>query len=259
MPRTAIDLNADMGEGFGPWPMGADDALLALVSSANIACGFHAGDARIMRDTVRAAHARGVAVGAHPGFQDLAGFGRREMRIAADDAHALVLYQVGALQAMARAADARVTHVKPHGALYTMAARDAALSDAIARAVHDADPSLVLVGLADSATTHAGERAGLAVAHEGFADRRYAADGTLVPRTHPDALLDDVDAAVAQAIALATGAPVRTLGGPPRTIRCDTICLHGDGPHAVAFARAIRAALEQAGLRIAAVTRHGTT
>ncbi|MCU0650378.1 MAG: LamB/YcsF family protein [Gemmatimonadaceae bacterium] len=248
-----IDLNADMAEGLGPWPMGADDALLALVSSANIACGLHAGDPRIMRDTVRTAHARGVAIGAHPGLPDLVGFGRREMAIAPDDAHALVLYQVGALQAMARACGARVTHVKPHGALYTMAARDDALAEAIARAVRDADPALVLVGLADSASTRAGERAGLRVAHEGFADRRYTGGGTLVPRTHPDALVHDVDDAVAQAIALATGAPVATIDGTTRTIRCDTICLHGDGPHAVPFAHAIREALAAHGVTVAAL------
>jgi UPF0271 protein len=246
-----IDLNADMAEGLGPWPMGADDALLALVSSANIACGFHAGDPRIMRDTVRAAHTRGVAVGAHPGFPDLVGFGRRELAITPDDAHALVLYQVGALQAMARACGARVTHVKPHGALYTMAARDDTLAEAIAHAARDADPALVLVGLADSASTRAAERAGLRTAHEGFADRRYTGAGTLVPRTHPDALIDDRDTAVAQAIALASGAPVTTIDGTTRTIRCDTICLHGDGPHAVPFAHAIREALGARGITIA--------
>ncbi|MCU0618998.1 MAG: LamB/YcsF family protein [Gemmatimonadaceae bacterium] len=247
----SIDLNADMGEGVGPWHMGADAELLALVTSANVACGFHAGDPTIMRETARAAHAHGVALGAHPGLPDLVGFGRRELRITPDEAHALVLYQIGALQAMARAAGTRVGHVKPHGALYTMAARDAALSEAIARAVHDADPSLVLVGLADSETTRAGTRVGLRVAHEGFADRRYRADGTLVPRSAPDALLDEVHEAVAQATALATGAPIGTQDGAPRVIRCDTLCLHGDGPHAVAFARAIRTALAAAGVDVA--------
>ena len=254
MSRTVIDLNADLGEG-----MATDEALLDLVSSANVACGAHAGDARTMHDTVRAAQARGVAIGAHPGFEDRAHFGRRDMHLAPEEAYALVRLQIDALRTVAHDAGARVVHVKPHGALYTMAARDAVLSGAIARAVHDADPTLVLVGLASSETTRAGTRAGLAVAHEGFADRRYAPDGTLVPRTHAAALLTDVDDAVAQAIALATGTPIATLDGAPRTIRCDTICLHGDGPHAIAFAHAIRHALDAAGLRVAPFARMGDT
>lgn len=246
-----IDLNADMGEGFGPWPMGDDAALLTLVTSANVACGAHAGDPVTMLATARAAAAHGVALGAHPGFPDLQGFGRRELRMAPDEVHASVLAQVGALQAVARAAGTKVGHVKPHGALYNMAARDDALADAIAHAVRDADPALVLVGLAGSVLVTAGARAGLRVAHEGFADRRYRADGTLVPRTAPHALIDDVDAAVAQAVALARGEGVVADDGTHVAVRCDTLCLHGDGAHAVAFARAIRGALDAAGIAVA--------
>ena len=249
---NTIDLNCDMGESFGAWTMGQDADVLAHVTSANIACGFHAGDPQTMRRTVAAAVARGVAIGAHPSLPDLAGFGRREMRITADEAHALTLYQIGALAAMARASGARLHHVKPHGALYNMAAKDRALADAIATAVRDFDAALILVGLATSELPSAGERAGLAVAHEAFADRRYEADGSLMARSKSGAVIDDVDAAVAQAIAIATRGEAESAGGK-LAIRADTICVHGDRPDAATFAQRLREGLEAAGVAVAAL------
>ncbi|MFK7695584.1 LamB/YcsF family protein [Paenibacillus sp. HJGM_3] len=240
IPRT-VDLNADVGEGFGVYRLGADEELLRLVTSANIACGFHAGDPATMRDTVRLCLRHGVAIGAHPGLPDRVGFGRRAMAISPQEAYDLVVYQVGALQAFARVEGAEVRHVKPHGALYNMAAADAALAEAIAEAVHRLDPRLVLVGLAGSESIRAGERRGLRTAAEAFADRRYQPDGTLVPRSHPDALLHDPLEAVVQ---------VRRL---LRAGAAQTVCLHGDTQEALRFAREIRAALTADGAVIRAL------
>jgi len=249
-----IDLNCDMGESFGAWTMGQDAEVLEFVSSANIACGFHAGDPLTMRRTVAAAAARSVAIGAHPSLPDLAGFGRREMRVSSDDAYALTLYQVGALDAMARAAGANLSHVKPHGALYNMAAKDRALAEAIAAAVRDFDAALILVGLAGSELPRAGEVAGLNVAHEAFADRRYEADASLMARSKAGAVIDDIDTAVAQAIAIATQGEADSPNGKVR-IRADTICVHGDRPDAALFARRLRHELEAAGIVIAPLAR----
>ncbi|GAP64964.1 LamB/YcsF family protein [Mizugakiibacter sediminis] len=250
-----LDLNCDMGESYGAWHMGQDEAVLGYVSSANIACGFHAGDPVIMRRTVEAAARRGVAVGAHPSLPDLQGFGRRAMAIAPEEAYALTLYQTGALAAFARAAGARLHHVKPHGALYNMAAKDRALADAIAAAVRDFDGGLVLVGLAGSALVEAGRAAGLAVAREAFADRRYRADGSLTPRSEADAVIDDVAAAVEQALSIATRGEALAGDGARVVIEADTLCVHGDRADAATFARRLRAALEDAGVRIAAPER----
>jgi len=250
----AIDLNCDMGESFGAWTMGQDDAVLAHVSSANIACGFHAGDPATMRRTVAAAVARGVAIGAHPSLPDLAGFGRREMRVTPDETYAMTLYQIGALAAIARAAGSKLDHVKPHGALYNMAAKDRALADAIASAVRDFDDAMILVGLANSELPRAGEAAGLAVAHEAFADRRYEADGSLMARAKAGAVIDDVDAAVAQAVAIATRGEVEGPSGVLR-VRADTICVHGDRADAATFARRLREALDEAGVAVAKLGR----
>ncbi|MBA2078149.1 5-oxoprolinase subunit PxpA [Rhodanobacter sp. PCA2] len=247
-----IDLNADLGESFGAWRMGDDEALLALVSSANVACGFHAGDPAIMKHTVALAAARGVAIGAHVALPDLQGFGRREMRVSVDEAHALTLYQLGALAAFTRAAGVPLAHVKPHGALYTMAARDAGLAAAIARAVRDFDPALRLVGLAGSALVEAGRAAGLAVAAEAFADRGYRADGSLQPRGEAGALLDDARQACAQALGIVRDGAVTAVDGRRVALHADTLCLHGDGPHALDFARRLRDALAAASVRIAA-------
>lgn len=240
-----VDLNADLGEGA------PDDAdLLALVSSANIACGWHAGDARLMQRTVAAALDRGVALGAHPSYPDRENFGRREMQLSPDDVRADLIYQIGALDALVKAQGGRLHHVKPHGALYNQAARDPALADAIATAVLDVDPSLALYGLAGSELPRAAERAGLRAVAEVFADRGYRADGSLVPRSQPGAFVDDVDAAVARTLRMVRDGTVQAVTGETVPLRADTICLHGDGPHALAFARAIHAALTQAGVQL---------
>jgi len=247
-----IDLNCDMGESFGAWTMGDDARVMPWVSSVNIACGFHAGDFMTMQRTVILAAEHGVAIGAHVSLPDLQGFGRREMAVTPNEAYAMTLYQIGALQAFAQAAGTRLRHVKPHGALYNMAARDAKLAAAIARAVRDFDPSLRLFGLANSALIDAGIAAGIPVAAEAFADRRYRPDGSLQPRREPDAVIQESDEAIAQAMAMAREGQVRAVDGSIVALQADTLCVHGDGEHAVAFARQLRAALEAAGIAIAA-------
>lgn len=247
-----VDLNCDCGESFGAWRMGADAELLAHVTSANIACGFHAGDPMTMAATILEARRQGVAIGAHPGLPDLVGFGRREMKVSPDEVYAMVLYQVAALAGMAAAVGAALAHVKPHGALYNMAAADRRTADMIARALLDFDPDLVLVGLAGSELLRAGEAAGLRVASEVFADRNYLPDGSLVPRSRPDAMVTDEALAIARAVRMATDGRVTAVDGTEIEVRADTICIHGDGPHAVPFARGLRAALESAGVQVAA-------
>jgi UPF0271 protein len=251
-----IDLNADVGESFGPWPMGADEELIPLVSSVNIACGAHAGDPATILRTVELAARHGVAIGAHPGYPDLAGFGRRDLAMTAADLRASLIAQVGAVQAAARVAGATVRHVKPHGALYNRAAADRAIATTIAEAIRDLDPSLVLVGLAGSESIPAGRAAGLAVSAEGFADRRYEADGSLRSRQRAGALLDPPDAA-AQAVAIVRDRAVTAGDGSRLAVEADTICIHGDSPNALGVARAVVAALGEAGIRIVARTREG--
>jgi UPF0271 protein len=251
-----IDLNADVGESFGPWPMGADEALIPLVSSVNIACGAHAGDPATILRTCELAAAGGVAIGAHPGYPDLTGFGRRDLDMTAADLRASLIVQIGAVQVAARVAGATVRHVKPHGALYNRAARDPGLARTIAEAVREVDPSLVLIGLAGSASIDAGRAAGLSVAAEAFADRRYEADGSLRSRQRPGALLSAGDAA-AQAVAIVRDGLVTSGDGSRLTVRADTICIHGDSPDAVGIARAVVAALGEAGIRVMARTRDG--
>ncbi len=242
-----VDLNADLGEGA------SDDAeLLALVSSANIACGWHAGDARLMQTTVSAALARGVALGAHPSYPDRENFGRSEMHLAPADVRADLIYQIGALDALVRAAGGRLHHVKPHGALYNQAARDPALADAVATAVRDIDPSLALYGLAGSELLRAAERAGLRPVAEVFADRGYRADGSLVPRSQPGAFIEDTAQAVSRTLRMVREGVVQAVSGETVALQAQTICLHGDGPHALAFARALHAALSQAGVQLRA-------
>jgi UPF0271 protein len=259
IPRhmATVDLNCDMGESFGPWRMGDDAAVLPHVTSASIACGFHAGDPMTMYRTVSAALAHGVAVGAHPGLPDLAGFGRRAMAVQPVDVYAMVVYQVGALAAFARSQGARLAHVKPHGALYNMAAADADLADAIAQAVDAVDPELALFGLAGSHLLHAAEARGLRAVSEVFADRHYMPDGSLVPRARPDAMVTDEAQATARAVRMAREGRVTAVDGSDIAVRADTICIHGDGPHAVAFARGLRAALEQAGVTVRAPGKAG--
>ncbi|MBS0446674.1 MAG: LamB/YcsF family protein [Proteobacteria bacterium] len=253
MTARRIDLNCDMGEGYGAWTMGDDLALLDHVTSANIACGFHAGDAMTMQRVVAAAFARGVHVGAHPSLPDLQGFGRRVMRVSPAEVHAMVVYQVGALAAFARAAGGKLSHVKAHGALYNMAAQDAALADAIARAVRDVDPTLALFGLAGSLQIAAAEQLGLRAVSEVFADRSYQDDGSLTPRGQPGAMIEDAEVAAAQVRRMVEQGSVRAVGGKDVPVRADTLCIHGDQPGALAFARKIRTALEDAGIDIRAV------
>ncbi|MBI2380416.1 MAG: LamB/YcsF family protein [Gammaproteobacteria bacterium] len=245
-----LDLNADLGEGYGPWTLGRDAELMPYLSSVNVACGLHAGDWRTMATTVRLAVDTGVAIGAHPGWPDRQGFGRREMAIAPDEAYELVLYQIGALAGFVHAAGGRLAHVKPHGALYNQAARDPALAEAVARAVFDFGPGLVLVGLAGSALIAAGRSLGLATRGEAFADRRYRADGSLKPRGEPGAVLHDEDEVLAQVLSLVQTGTVIADTGQPVAVAAQTLCLHGDTPEALAFARRLNAELRARGIAI---------
>jgi UPF0271 protein len=247
-----IDLNADLGEGGG-----SDEALLDLVSSANIACGWHAGGANAMRDCVRLAIRKGVAIGAHPSFHDPDNFGRKEMNLPADDIHAGILYQLGALSAIAQAEGGRVAHLKPHGALYNQAARDPAIAEAIVSAVHDFDPSLAVFGLASSTFIDMARQAGLVAIEEGFADRGYRADGSLVPRSEPGALIEAEDEMLEHVMSMVRDKRVRAVDGRWVPLDVRTLCLHGDGAHALAFARRLRATLEANGIDVRAASRLG--
>jgi len=242
-----VDLNADLGEGCDN-----DQALLQLVSSANIACGFHAGDAQIMLQSVRWALQYGVAIGAHPSFPDRENFGRTAMQLPPETVYAQVVYQLGALAAIARAEGGKMVHVKPHGMLYNQAATDPALADAIARAVHSVDPALKLVGLAGSELIRAGERLGLATSQEVFADRRYQSSGNLVPRSQPDALIESDELALQQTLMMVQQQIVVSREGVAVPVQADTVCLHGDGEHALAFARSLREAFRQQNIQVSA-------
>lgn len=246
----SVDLNADMGEGFGRYRLD-DGALLGVVTSASVACGFHAGDPVVMRETVAAAVLNGVAIGAHPGYPDLVGFGRRELAASPTEIEAFVVYQVGALHGVCAAAGAKLRYVKAHGALYNRAARDMTAADAIARAVRSVDPSLALLGLAGSAMITAAQRAGIRVVSEAFVDRAYRGDGTLVPRTENGAVLTDIDEVAERALRIVQLGIVRAIDGVDIAVRADSLCTHGDAPDAVAIVRAVRTRLEQAGVRIA--------
>lgn len=245
-----IDLNADVGESFGAYAIGDDEALLASVTSASVAAGFHAGDPGVLRRTIRLARGRGVALGAHPGFQDLAGFGRREMRVSPNDTEDLVLYQIAAVAGIAQSEGARLQHVKPHGALYNMAATDPGLAEAIARAVRAFDPSLVLFGLPGSALLAAGRSAGLRVAAEGFADRAYRRDGTLAPRSMADSVISDPAEVVSRAVRMVVDGVVTAIDGTVVPIVADTLCVHGDTPGAGRLAASLRTGLEAAGINV---------
>ena len=248
MPAASIDLNADLGEGFGPWRMGDDEALLGIVSSANVACGFHAGDPLTMARVCASAAAKGTRVGAHVSWRDLEGFGRRDMQLSPEQLHAELVNQIGALVAHARVAGTTVTYVKAHGMLYNRAHADAVTADAIVRAVADVDPALVVLTQPGSAVVGLAAAAGLTIAAEGFADRAYLPTGQLMPRSRAGSMLG-VEEAVAQAVRLATEQTVGTQDGPiPMAVA--TICLHGDSPDAVALARRIRTELEAAGTAI---------
>lgn len=245
MSRFAVDLNCDLGESFGAYNLGNDAAILPFVTSANIACGFHAGDPAVMRKTVQLALEHTVAIGAHPGLPDLAGFGRRNMSISAEEAFEMVVYQLGALAAFAKAAGGHLHHVKPHGALYNMAATNPTISEAIAEAVYKVHPEAVLYGLAGSELIKAGNKLGLKTASEVFADRTYQQDGTLTPRSHPNALVLDEALAVQQVLRMVKEGKVLSQQGLEIAILAETVCIHGDGPHALSFASRIREALQQ--------------
>ncbi|MGV3587079.1 MAG: 5-oxoprolinase subunit PxpA [Adhaeribacter sp.] len=248
MSRITVDLNCDMGESFGAYAFGQDESLLDLVTSANIACGLHAGDPQVMQKTVKMAMLKNVAIGAHPGLSDLTGFGRREIKISPDEAYALVVYQMGALWGFIQAEGGTLHHVKPHGALYNMAAINAPLAEAIAEAVYKVNPSLILYGLAQSELIKAGDKLGLKTAHEVFADRTYSPDGTLTPRQHPQALITNPNDAARQVLNIVQTGKVQTADQQEITLLADTICIHGDGPMAVTFARRIKEVLLQAGV-----------
>ena len=248
-----VDLNADVGESFGAWSLGQDPALMSSITSASVACGFHAGDPGVMRATVALALEHGVAVGAHPGFPDLAGFGRRELQVSPRDVEDFVVYQVGALAGIAAAQGVRLQHVKPHGALFNMAVRDAALADAIARAVTLIDKSMILFGLPGSELVAAGTRAGLRTACEVFADRAYRSDGTLVPRQEEGAVIHDAAVVEQRVIEMVRDQAVQALDGTRVPLTVDTICVHGDTPGAAELAARIRASLEKAGVEVKAL------
>lgn len=239
-----VDLNCDMGESFGAYRIGADEEVFPFITSANVACGFHGGDPSVMRTTLARAREAGVAVGAHPGFPDLIGFGRRNMELSPDEVYDLVVYQVGALLGFAAAARMSLQHVKAHGALYNMAAARAELAAAIARAVRDVDRDLILFGLPGSHLISEGRSAGLRTASEVFADRNYLSDGSLVPRRRADAQVHDADEAVRRAVRMIRERKVKPVDGADIDIDVDTICIHGDGPHAAEFARRLRAAFD---------------
>ena len=242
-----IDLNADLGEGCGN-----DAALMPLISSANIACGFHAGDAQTMRESVRLALQHNVAIGAHPSFPDRENFGRTAMQLPPETVYVQTLYQIGALAAIARAEGGVLTHVKPHGMLYNQAAKEPPLAEAIARAVRDLDAGLWLVGLAGSELIAAGKRHGLTTREEVFADRGYRTDGSLVPRGEPGALIEDDQEAVSRTLEMVVNGRVRSREGEWAAVNAQTVCLHGDGAHALAFARLLRATFEQRQIQVSA-------
>ncbi|CAM3789641.1 MULTISPECIES: LamB/YcsF family protein [Paenibacillus] len=248
-----VDLNCDMGESFGAYRLGSDSELLKCITSANIACGFHAGDPSVMRLTVRQAIAHGTSIGAHPGLPDLVGFGRRRMDITPDEAYDMVSYQMGALMAITLQEGGKLHHVKPHGALYNMAAVSRPLAEAIACAVHRIDPGLILYGLAGSELVDAGKRTGLRTASEVFADRTYQDDGTLTPRSLPGALITDEEQSVRQVLRMVKEGVVMSQSGKIIPIVADTICIHGDSPHAPVFARTLRTRLESEGVRVQSI------
>jgi UPF0271 protein len=248
-----IDLNCDMGESYGAWKMGADADVMPYISSANIACGFHGGDPATIRKTVRLAMDHGVAIGAHPSLPDLVGFGRRPMKISPQDMYDLVVYQAGAVEAFARAAGSRLHHIKCHGALYNMAANDEALSEAMVRAAQDLGAMLYV--LSRSRNFEIAQKAGVPVCGEVFADRGYTDEGTLAPRDQPGGLIEDSEKAVLQALAMIEEGYVTSLSGRRVRVAADTLCIHGDQPGAVAFAKALRNAFAQREIEVAAPER----
>lgn len=245
-----MDLNSDVGESYGIYTLGEDEQLMPHITSANIACGFHGGDPQVMQRTVKLAKEHNVGVGAHPGYPDLPGFGRRVLKMSESEIESMVMYQVGALAAFAHAHGATLRHVKPHGALYNFAAQDLPTAKAIARAVTRLDSELILVGLANSLFVDAAQEYGVTLAREGFIDRAYKSDGTLVPRTESGAVVSSPARAVQVAIQLVRDGTVRTQDGKLLPLQVDTLCIHGDTPHAVDIARAVHEALRAEGVEV---------
>jgi 5-oxoprolinase (ATP-hydrolysing) subunit A len=248
--RRRIDLNSDLGESFGAYTIGMDEEILNIVTSANIACGFHAGDYNVMYNTVKMAKEKQVRIGAHPGLPDLLGFGRRNMQVDPEDVYRLTAYQIGALQAFCQIHDVAMQHVKAHGALFNMAAKDVDIAEAIARAVSEMDKGLILFGASGSELIRAGEKYGLKTASEVFADRTYQPDGSLTPRTEKNAMITDVAEAVDQVLRMVLEGKVSAVDGTEVPVKADTICIHGDGVHAVEFAKNLRDCLTQEGILI---------
>lgn len=255
MEKRKIDLNSDIGESFGVYKIGQDEEILPYISSANIACGFHAGDYNVMNKTVKMAIDRGVAIGAHPGMQDLTGFGRREMAVSADEVYNMIIYQMNALKGFTHIHGGSLHHVKPHGALYNMAATNIVIAEAIAKAIYDTDAALILYGLANSELIHAGKKYGLHVAEEIFADRTYQSDGTLSPRNFPDAVIHDKNIASAQIKRMIEDNLVTTVDGTEIPIHGDTVCVHGDGIHALNFVQHLTEMFQEAEIKIESVSR----
>lgn len=248
-----VDLNSDLGESFGSYKLGMDENVLKYISSANIACGYHAGDPLVMDKTVEMAYKANVAIGAHPGFPDLMGFGRRDMKLTKEEAKSYIKYQVGALWAFMQKRGLKMQHVKPHGGLYNMAAKDPELARAIAEGIYEVDKDLILMGLANSELTKAGAEAGLRIANEVFADRAYNLDGTLVSRKLEGSMIHDRNLAISRVIRMVKESKVETITGEDIDIRADSICVHGDNPKAVEFVNSIRMALEAEGITIAPI------
>ena len=247
-----VDLNCDLGESFGNYRLGEQEEILKYVTSANVACGFHAGDPTVMRKTVELCIANGVQIGAHPGLPDLNGFGRREMNITPQEAYDMVVYQIGALQGFLQTKGVQMQHVKPHGALYNMASVNRPIADAIAKAVYDISPTLILFGLASSELTAAGEAIGLQTIHEVFADRTYQADGTLTSRKQDNALITDEAVAITQVVKMVKEGIVTSVQGTDVALKAESICIHGDGAHAVQFAKRARYELEAQQIQVQA-------
>lgn len=245
-----VDLNSDIGESFGAYKMGDDAAVMDAVTSANVACGFHAGDPLVMKKTIKNCAAKGVAVGAHPGYPDLVGFGRRNMKCTPEEEYADCLYQIGALSAFCRTNGLALQHVKPHGAMYNQAAKDPGLARAIARAVKDSGENIILMGLANSEFENAAKEMGVPFAAEAFADRGYMPDGSLVPRSQPGAIIHDVEEAAKRVVRMVTEGTVGAVDGTVINFRPQSICMHGDTPEAVDMAKTVRRELEAAGVKV---------
>ena len=247
-----IDLNCDMGESFGAWKMGNDAEIMPFVTSVNIACGFHAGDPTVMRKTVQLALEHDVAVGAHPSYPDLQGFGRRNMKLSAEEIYDLLIYQIGALNAVCSAVGAKLNHVKPHGALYNRSVIDPKVAKAIAKAVSSFDSSLILFGLSGSESIKQAREVGLKTANEVFSDRTYTEEGTLTPRSEDGALITDSDISVKQITTMIEEGHVVSTGGQKVEIEADTVCIHGDGENALNIAQQIKTSLKERGIEVSA-------